>query len=68
MANIYNVQAWNKIQETAKQEYLDECKGNNCPPQSKYMQDVMFPTFDYKKGFVRDGLYPMYRKRKKDLE
>jgi hypothetical protein len=65
---ITEVNKYNAQQNKLREEYLAECKANKVEPQSKYMQDVMFPTFDYKRGYVLEGRYPIYNRLKRNLQ
>lgn len=62
--NIITVTQFNKDQEALYLEYCAKCENNNVEP---YPFGRYFNKFDYKKGFVLCGRYPIYGKTKKQL-
>lgn len=63
---ITTVVKFNEQQEQNWQEYIAKCKANGVTPQRRN-QFNCFIKFDYTQGFVADGKYPIYKKRKRDL-
>ena len=66
MSYIYNVVDFNKMQDECRAEYIEECKRNGVEPLINRLDDY-YPKFDYKRGFVMDGKYPIYSKLKRDF-
>ena len=65
---IYEVTMFNLMADLRWMDYCRDCELNDLPPQ-KRSNFNQFMLFEYKRGYVIDGNYPLYyRTRKQALK
>ena len=67
MSQILKVSEWNKIQDEEIAKCNAERVKSGVIKLTSDEEDLYYPKFDYKRGYVMSGRYPIYKRRKCDL-
>ena len=67
MSQILKVSEWNKIQDEEIEKSNAIRIKNGVIKLTPNEEDLYYPKFDYKSGYVMGGRYPIYKRRKCDL-